>query len=46
MTLKNRLMESSREVYRDSLLSPINLGEFPVFQNLQIEDIVTIENQT
>jgi PBP1b-binding outer membrane lipoprotein LpoB len=43
MTLKNRLIESSCEVYRDSLLSPINLSEFPVFQSLKIGDIVTIE---
>tara|TARA_R110002051_G_scaffold290773_1_gene354425 strand:- start:55425 stop:55790 length:366 start_codon:yes stop_codon:yes gene_type:complete len=43
MTLNNRLLESSCEDYSDSLLSPINLNEFPDFQNLQIGDIVTIE---
>lgn len=43
MTLNNRLLESSCEDYSDSLLSPINLNEFPAFQNLQIGDIVNIE---
>lgn len=43
MTLNNRLIKSSCEDYSDSLISPINLNEFPAFQNLQIGDIVTIE---
>lgn len=45
MTLNNTLIESSCEAYSDSLLSPINLNEFPVIQSLQIGDIVTIEYQ-
>jgi len=43
LTMKNVLIESSCESYKDSLLAPINFGEFSIFQDIQVNDIITIE---
>ena len=41
-TLNNVLINSPCEQYKDSLLNPINFNDFPVFQSIQIDDIISI----
>ena len=43
LTLDNDLITSPCKAYQDSLLAPINPGDFPAFQNIQVGDIFTIE---
>jgi len=43
MTLNNVLIGSRYDAYKDSLLYSTNFGDFPIFQSLQLEDIITIE---